>query len=130
MLRSTGERRPSGSYIYEQDYLGRWITGCPKTQTVLFIDRDKLNLQRDNLEVVERGVNVRAQGGHRGGYKGVHFCKKRGRWIAQLTHNYKCHTLGAFDDEYHAASAYNQAAIRFHGPHAYVNQLPEDKVNA
>ncbi len=129
-LKSTGEKRPSGSYVYTQGYLGRLIMGCPKGQTVLFIDRDKLNLQKENLKIVERGVNVRAQGGQRGGFKGVHFCKKRNKWIAQITHNYKCFSLGGFDDEYHAASAYNQAAVRLHGEHAYINQMPEDRINA
>ena len=127
MLRSTGERRPSGSYVYEQMYLQRYIMGCSGDKTVLFIDRDTLNLQKENLMVCERGVNVRAQRGQTGRFKGVHFSKQRMKWIAQITHNRKCHHIGSFDTEEHAASAYNHAARRLHGAHAFINILPEDQ---
>lgn len=126
MLRSTGERRPRGSYVYEEDYLHRWITKAPKGKVVLFIDRNKLNLQRENLIVCDRAVSIRHTGGRRGRFKGVHFSKKQMKWIAQITYNYKCYTLGSFDCEEAAASAYNQAAVRLYGAHAYVNMMPED----
>ncbi len=56
----------------------------------------------------------------------MHFSKKQLKWVAQITHNYKCYTIGSYDHEDAAASAYNQAAVRLHGAHAYVNILPED----
>lgn len=126
MLRYTGERRPGGSMIYEQDYLHRYITGAEPKKVVLFIDRNKLNLQRENLIVCERAISIRHSGGRTGRFKGVHWSMKQSKWVAQITHNYKCYNLGAFDDEEAAASAYNQAAVRLHGEHAYVNILPED----
>lgn len=127
MLRATGIRRPSGSYVYEEDYLHRWIVNDPKGKVVLFIDRDKLNLQRENLLVCERAISIRHTGGRSGRFKGVHFSKKQMKWIAQITHNYKCHTLGSFESEEHAAIAYNHAAVRLHGAHAYINIMPEDQ---
>lgn len=126
MLRATGIRRASGSYVYEQDYLHRWITAAPEGQVVLFVDNDKLNLQRENLRVVDRAVSVRRMGGRRGRFKGVHFSKKQMKWVAQITYNYKCFTIGSFDSEEHAAVAYNHAAVRLYGEHAYVNLMPED----
>jgi hypothetical protein len=126
MLRYTGQRRPSGTYIYEEDYLHRWIMKAPKGKVVLFIDRNRLNLQRENMIVCERAVSIRHTGGRSGRFKGVHFSKKQMKWIAQITHNYKCFTLGSFDQEEAAASAYNQAAVRLYGAHAYVNLMPED----
>ncbi len=125
-LKSTGEINKSGNYIYETKYAHRYITGCDKNKRIIFIDGDKANLQKENLLVVEQGVTTRTKGPTRGRYKGVYFCKNRLKWVAQITHNYKTHTLGSFNHEEHAASAYNQAAIRFHGPNAYVNILPED----
>lgn len=126
MLKATGARRPSGSYVYEECYLQRWIMDAPPDKEVMFLDRDKLNLQRENLVLVDRANNTRVGGGRRGRFKGVHFDKKRGKWVAQITHCYQCHHLGSFDTDEEAASAYNQAAVRFHGPHAYINILPED----
>jgi hypothetical protein len=126
MLRCKGERRPSGSYVYEQDYLHRWILQAPKGKVVMFIDNDRMNLQRDNLLVCDRAVSIRHIGGRSGRFKGVHFSKKAMKWIAQITCNYKCYSLGGFDSEEAAASAYNQAAIRLYGEQAYVNILPED----
>lgn len=126
MLRTTGVRRPSGTYVYEEDYLHRWITKAPKGQVVLFIDNDRLNLQLSNLVVCERAISIRHTGGRSGRFKGVHFSKKAMKWVAQITCNYKCLTLGSFDTEEAAASAYNQAAVRLYGAHAYINLMPED----
>lgn len=126
MLRCTGERRPSGSYVYEEKYLHRHIMDAPKGKVTLFIDRNRLNLQRENMIVCERAVSIRHTGGRCGRFKGVHFNKKAMKWVAQITHNYKCYHLGNFDCEEAAASAYNQAAVRLHGAYAYVNILPED----
>ena len=127
MLRTTGKRRPSGSYIYEEYYLARYVANAPEGRLVLVIDRDKLNMQRENLLLCEPGVSVRAQGGIKGRFKGAHWSKKQSKWIAQITHNYRCYSLGSFDTEEHAASAYNHAAVRLHGAHAYINHMPEDQ---
>ena len=127
MLRYTGERRPSGTHIYKEYYLSRYVANAPKGQLVLIIDRDKLNMQRENLLLCAPGVSIRAQGGQSGRFKGVHWAKRQSKWVAQITHNYKCYSLGAFDDEEHAATAYNHAAVRLHGAHAYINHMPEDQ---
>lgn len=126
MLRCTGERRPSGTYVYEEDYLHRWIAAAPKGKVVLFIDNDRLNLQRENLLVCDRAISIRHTGGRSGRFKGVHFSKKQMKWIAQITCNYKTYHLGGFDTEEAAASAYNQAAVRLYGAYSYVNIMPED----
>jgi hypothetical protein len=127
MLKATGERRPSGSYVYEQDYLSRWIMGAPKGKVIIYLDRNKLNLQRDNMIVCDRAVSIRSTGGRSGRFKGVHFSKKSMKWIAQITCNYKCYSLGSFDTDEAAASAYNAAAVRLYGAHAYINYMPEDQ---
>ena len=126
MLRTTGERRPSGTYIYDEDYLHRWITKAPKGKVVLFVDNDRLNLQRANLLVCDRAISIRHTGGRKGRFKGVHFSKKQMKWVAQITFNYKCYSLGGFDTEEHAATVYNHAAVRLYGEQAYVNIMPED----
>lgn len=126
MLKSTGEKRKSGTYIYKREYLSRYITSCPKKLRVIHIDNDKTNLQRSNLVIVSQKVTTRTKAATTGRFKGVYFCKRRIKWIAQITHNYKTFNLGGFDYEEHAASAYNQAAVRIHGAHAYVNVLSDD----
>lgn len=126
MMRYRADRRAEGGYPYAQDYLHRWITKAPKGKVVIFIDLNKLNLQRENMIVCDRAVSIRHTGGRSGRFKGVHFSKKQMKWIAQITCNYKCFTLGSFDTEEAAASAYNQAAVRLYGAHAYINLMPED----
>lgn len=45
-------------------------------------------------------------------------------WIAKITTNKKCITLGAFTTEEAAAKAYNDAARKYHGARAKQNILP------
>jgi hypothetical protein len=126
LIRYLGVSAETGKPVYSHEYLHRLISGAPEGKVVLFLDRDRLNLQRENLLVCDRAVSIRNTGGRKGRFKGVHFSKKQGRWVAQITFNYRCHTIGSFDEEDHAAQAYNHAAVRLYGPHAYVNLMPED----
>lgn len=126
LMRFTDQRRPSGSYVYEEIYLHRWLTKVEGKQVVMFLDGDRQNLQSENLLVCERAVSIRHTGGRTGRFKGVYYDKRRDKWVAQITHAGVCRTLGSFKDEEHAAHVYNQAAIRLHGKHAFLNILPED----
>lgn len=45
------------------------------------------------------------------GYRGVYFSKRRHKWIAQVTHNYKTTNLGGFDTPEEAARAAREARL-------------------
>jgi hypothetical protein len=82
------------------------------------IDGDKLNNVTENLRECSNAENLRNQRGNggRGLPKGVYAHK--GRYIASICKDYKAHHLGVFDTPEQARSAYNLAAVKFHGDFA------------
>lgn len=58
-------------------------------------------------------------------YRGVSFITKSGKWQAHIMHNYKSIYLGSYEDEISAAKAYNEAAIKYKGDKAKLNNIPE-----
>lgn len=55
------------------------------------------------------------------GFRGVWFDKRRFRWVAEITVNYKKKSLGRFDTPEEAACAYDRAARQYFGPNTYLN---------
>ncbi len=58
-------------------------------------------------------------------YRGVSWRKRAGMWVANIGVNGKIVHLGLFAVERDAAAAYNQAAIKYYGDNAKLNQLGE-----
>lgn len=54
-------------------------------------------------------------------YVGVHFNKRRNKWIAGIRCDGKTVYIGQFDNEKEAAFAYNQKAIELYGENAKLN---------
>ena len=102
----------------------RQIMGFP-AHRVDHADNNGLNNQRENLRPATHSQNIansaRAwKGASR--WRGVtpyHYGK--GRWVAQITINYKNHHLGVFREECDAAQAYNFAAEAAFGEYAQLN---------
>lgn len=73
------------------------------------INGDGLDNRRENLRPVTRAQNIQnRQAGNRGArsrYRGVGFCKKTGRWTANVTIDRQVHWLGRHDTEEEAAAA-------------------------
>jgi hypothetical protein len=86
-------------------------------------DQDTLNNTDDNLRIANRGEqqrNQKARKNNKSGYKGVHFNKRTGKWIAQIRINWKRIHLGSFDTPELAYDAYCKAAMELHGEFANV----------
>jgi len=89
------------------------------------INGDKLDNRTCNLRLVSRQQNswnitkVKAKSG----YKGVWQFKKYNRWRAYISVNHEKKYLGSFIDVKDAARAYNSAAIKYFGEHAYLNKV-------
>ena len=128
--RSTGLKNSNGTYIYEQTYLHHLVIGKPpKGMEVDHINGDKLDARLSSLRICSRGQNARNIPSRKGKYLGVHRSSrqlKNGRYkfVAQITHEGKCSSLGSFDTELEAAASYNKAAASLHGEYARLNQLP------
>ena len=91
------------------------------------IDRDGLNNRESNLRPDPNGRNAANIGLHAdntSGYKGVSWHKRRSKWQAELTVDYKKHYLGYFDDPIEAAKVRDRAAIELHGEFAFLNFPP------
>ena len=90
------------------------------------VDGDTLNNLKDNLRICTHGENLRNQKinkNNKSGFKGVYFCKQRNKFRAEIKKDRQKYFLGLFIDPKDAASAYNKAAIKFHGEFAHLNKI-------
>lgn len=107
--------------------LHRYILNiADKALIVDHINGDKLDNRKENLRVCNKAQNSRNQKRHKDStnkYKGVWFHKINKKWCARICVNYKELYLGSFITENEAATAYNDAALRYHGEFALLNIL-------
>lgn len=102
-----------------------YMTGeCPKT--VDHIDRNRQNNKWSNLRASSsklQEANKEKCQGKTSKYKGVHFNRNLGKYIARIKVDGKGIHLGCFHDEDDAARAYNAAAINEFGKYAVINNV-------
>jgi hypothetical protein len=112
-------------------YMHRVIVDVPAGMSVDHINGNGLDNRRDNLRVCLHQQNLSNQHHQRrlthSRYKGVTFNKNRASqkkpWIAQIKAFQKHYGLGYFATEIEAARAYNEAATRFFGEYARLNDI-------
>lgn len=90
-------------------------------------DGDGLNNQRHNLRECTNTQNQynKPPRGATSKYKGVWFDLSRKKWASAISHNNTRVVLGRFDTEQSAALAYNEAALKYHGDFAWLNQITD-----
>jgi hypothetical protein len=71
--------------------------------------------------IVRQGQGPRAT--NTSGYKGVYWDKRKQKWASIITVKGKHKRLGYFRDKEEAGLAYNKAARKYFGPHAYQNPI-------
>lgn len=104
----------------------RLIMGEPRGHFVDHRDSNPLNNQCSNLRIATESQNCQNRGPspkNTSGYKGVTWHKVTGKWLAQIRVGHIHHHLGLFTSITEAARAYNQAALKYHGEFAYLNQI-------
>jgi hypothetical protein len=113
----------------------REILGVDKNHRVDHRDMDGLNNQRFNLRECTSSQNAMNGNGRSGSsiYRGVSIrkrvpCKKdplglRNRYIARIGVGFKEIFLGRFNSEEDAAKAWNEAAIKYFGEFAKLNNV-------
>lgn len=112
-------------------YLHRLIAGAGSGEQVDHINGDKLDNRTANLRIATHSENGSNRGpdrrrlGTSSDYKGVHWDKKRERWVVNIHANGHTRYLGRFTDENNAARAYNAAAVEQWGEFARLNIVPD-----
>ena len=87
------------------------------------INGDRRDNRRANLRLVSNGQNIQRStkpARAASGYRGVRQVSQ-GCWIAQITHQYRNHYIGAFPNPEEAAHARDCAALRLFGDKAALN---------
>jgi hypothetical protein len=90
---------------------------------------DRADCRKSNLRVATPHDNARNRGlnkNSKSGYKGVYMRSDSATWRASIRHNGKTINLGSYDDVITAAVAYNNAAIKYHGEFAKLNDIPNE----
>ena len=85
-----------------------------------------LDNQKENLRPAtdsQNQANRRKQLGTSSKFKGVSFFKKKGKWHSDIYVSKQRISLGYYEQEEHAALAYNGAAKLFFGEFARLNQI-------
>lgn len=109
-------------------YLHRLIMNAPAGMDVDHINGDRSDCRRSNLRVCTRTGN--AQNSKKpitntSGYKGVSWDKQMKKWRVQLKANGEIRFRRLFSDKRTAAEAYDNAALKYHGEFARLNDLKE-----
>lgn len=109
------------------------IMNTPKGLVVHHINHNRLDNRKDNLRICSVRDNHKSQKqpksgrGYTSKYQGVYLRKKTGSWCARIKVDYKNILLGDFKIEKHAAAAYNEAAKKYFGDFAVLNDVGDIK---
>lgn len=109
-------------------HMSHMIMPCPDGMFIDHINRNKLDNRKANLRVVTRSQNNANRSSFKNStsvYKGVHWNKKSGLWEATIKKDGHQISLGMFDNEVAAASAYNANARKIWGEYAVLNDIEE-----
>lgn len=113
-------------------YLHRVVLDAPKDIWTDHIDGDRLNNTRANLRLctaTQNNMNLAKRKGTTSRFKGVYWCKQKGKWHTRIKMFGKAKHLGFFSDEQAAAIAYDEAAINLFGQFARINNIGVNHAN-
>jgi len=109
--------------------LHRWIMDAPDGMQVDHINHDKSDNRKQNLRICTQAENMcnKASWMGQSHYKGVSYRldSPNKPWRAICYCQGRKHCLGSYATEEEAAVAYNEAARRYHGAYAVLNDVPE-----
>ena len=98
-----------------------WMTGEWPKEHIDHVDRNGLNNRWGNIRTAspaQNNANSSPRSHSASGLKGVHYCKKSGRFHARISVKRRTISLGSFGAAEDAASAYVAAALEHYGAFA------------
>lgn len=109
----------------------RMLFAIKNGQHIDHINNNGLDNRRSNIRLCSISENNRNRAVRKDstlGIKGVYLSKSRSdnskkKFTAEIRHNKKKYSLGYFETKEQAALAYNEAAIKYHGEFARLNQI-------
>jgi hypothetical protein len=106
----------------------RFLLGLKKGNAVQVDHKDGngLNNQRSNLRIAthkQNQWNKRKRRDNTSGYKGVFWHEASKKWLVQIKANGKIQYIGCFKSKIEAARKYNEAAKKYHGKFASLNNI-------
>lgn len=111
------------TYIYMHREINETVVGRHTDH----INNDKLDNRRHNLRSATKGQNMANVGKRAHGassrYKGVSLDKRNRRWFSRICIGNNKIYLGRFSTEIEAAQSYNDAATKYHGEYALLNDI-------
>lgn len=111
-------------------YMHKYIFNNPNT-IIDHINGNTLDNRKCNLRICTKSENRRnskkPKNAKTSKYKGVYFFKDSKKWRARIRVLDKLIDLGLHINEIDAAKAYNEAAIKYFGEFAKLNNIPLDK---
>lgn len=90
------------------------------------IDGNSLNNGKENMRVCNNAENLRNRGrqkNNKSGFKGVRLHSQNKNWVAQIRTNNVTKYIGVYETKEAAALAYNEAAKKYHGEFARLNEI-------
>ena len=125
-------KRGTGKYRYafriekcKTFSMHRALINVPAGMQTDHIDGNGLNNLRSNLRIAtcaQNQFNALGWGG-KSNFKGVTWSKEKKKWISKIRITCRRLHLGYFHTELDAAKAYNEAALKYHGAFAKINNI-------
>lgn len=104
----------------------RYLLPPPDGMFIDHINRNKLDNRRNNLRICtksQNNTNREAPANNTSGYKGVSFHRRDKLWRARLFFKRKEIFVRYFKVKEDAARAYNEAAKKYYGEFAFINEI-------
>ena len=108
-------------------YMHRIILNAQKGTQIDHVNGNGLDNRKCNLRICTPLENSRNKGvskNNKSGFKGVSWFKLNGKWRAYIDVDGKKVYLGFFNCSIKAAKAYNEAAVKYFGEFARLNEIP------
>jgi hypothetical protein len=105
-------------YLAHRVAWAKYYGDCPVDVEIDHRNLNKHDNRIENLRIAshpQNNMNIVKKCNNKSGVKGVSWHKAAGKWVAQITKDYKLHYLGLFDDIQEAAKAYASASKSLHG---------------